>query len=108
MYKITEEGQSLIITIEDSTYPDNCAELKSCYNEALSRKSEKVLLDISAVNVIYSSGITELVQFFTQLKSSNRKLVLVGAQEGVFKIFKLLGLHQLFAFASNLEEAKNI
>lgn len=94
-----------IIQIDESIYPDNCEEIISCFNEAYKNDSPLVALDLTQVEVIYSSGITSLVQFFTQLKASNRELILVGIQEGVLKVFKLLGLHQLFRFAATLENA---
>jgi anti-anti-sigma factor len=99
------KADCFIIQINESIYPDNCEEIISCFNEAFKNQLPIVVLDLTEVEVIYSSGITSLVQFFTQLKSNNRELILVGIQEGVLKVFKLLGLHQLFRFAETLENA---
>ncbi len=105
MFQSSVKDQAFIISITESVYPDNSAEIIGCFNDAMSSGKSLIILDLSKVEVIYSSGITNLVQLFTQLKARQAELIIVGIQDGVLKIFKLLGLHQLFKFSATLEDA---
>lgn len=93
-----------IVTIEESIYPDNGGEFGEILINAANEGMKTIILDMSKVEVIYSSGITELVKANVKAKEKGVKIVLVRTGEVVMKILKLCGFDKLFAFADSIEE----
>lgn len=105
IFSIKTLNNKTVITIEDSIYPDNGGEFGEILINAANEGMKTIILDMSRVEVIYSSGITELVKANVKAKAKGVKMVLVNTGEVVMKIFKLCGFDKLFAFADSIEEA---
>lgn len=105
IFKLETIDDKSILTISDSIFPDNGNQFSDVLEKAVSAKSRLLIIDLSKVSIIYSLGITVLVKTTLAAKSSNIKLVLVGVQENVMKVFKLCRFDTLFQFAPTLEDA---
>ncbi len=102
---LTQADGYYILTVSESVHFDTATEFTACLKEAAEKKVNKLLLDLSQVDIIYSSGLTDIVGCYTKLKASGGKLIIVSPKDSVVKLLKLLGLDKLIAIASSMEEA---
>jgi anti-sigma B factor antagonist len=70
-------------------------------------RSNKLILDLTAVEFMDSSGLRVLLHLQRELSSDHGALVLLGPTEEVRKILKLTGLDQHLALAGSLEQAQS-
>ena len=77
--------------------------------ENLKRLLEKdeghVLLDLSKINYIDSTGIGELVAYLGRFAESGRHLVLVNPSDRIRKLLAIAQLEQLFTIYDDLDAA---
>jgi anti-sigma B factor antagonist len=64
-----------------------------------------VLLDLSQINYIDSTGIGELVAYLGRFAESGRNLVLVNPSERIRKLLAIAQLEQLFTIYGDLDSA---
>jgi anti-anti-sigma factor len=95
-----------ILKISGSVQFDNAKEFSACLKEATEKKVDKLLLDLSQVDIIYSSGLTDIVGCYTKLKASGGKLIIVSPNDNIKKLLNLLGLNKLIPIVETMEEAK--
>ena len=81
--------------------PEIAAELRSLINE----KPKKVVVDLSKVPYIDSSGLAVLLNGMRKVEAYRGKLYLVGMQDSVRVIFETSRLDQAFRLRSNVDEA---
>lgn len=65
--------------------------------------NERLLLDLSEVSFIDSSGLGVIITIYKKLKNKNN-LHICGAQEHVLAIFEITGLKSLFHFYPSQQE----
>lgn len=77
--------------------------------QSLERTLEKdeghVLLDLSKINYIDSTGIGELVGYLSRFAERKRKLILVSPSDRIVKLLKVAQIDELFPTYSDLESA---
>ena len=64
-----------------------------------------VVVDLSRINYIDSTGIGELVGFLGRFQDAKRKLVLVRPSDQIRKLLRVAHLDELFPIYDTLEEA---
>ena len=64
-----------------------------------------VLLDLSKINYIDSTGIGELVAYLGRYAENNRRLVLVNPSDRIRKLLAIAQLEELFTIYDDLDEA---
>jgi anti-sigma B factor antagonist len=93
----TEEGRTLTLAghgeIDFATLDTLTAELDKASREDI----DDVIVDLSKVTYIDSSGLGVLVGAHRRLKSEGRSLVLRVADAEMIKLLSITGLDQLFA-----------
>ncbi|MCX5658248.1 MAG: STAS domain-containing protein [Planctomycetota bacterium] len=70
------------------------------------KKPARLVLDLSGVPYMDSSGVATLVELFQAQRRANAKLVLFGLQPKVKGIFEIARLNTVFSIAPDLEGAK--
>ena len=99
------EGMSLL-NIEGIIKLGESAEfLADNLRRILDRDEGHVLLDLSKINYIDSTGIGELVGYLARHGDRGRKLILVNPSERIRKLLKLAQLDKLFPIFDDLESA---
>jgi len=68
------------------------------------KKMRNVLVDLSAVEYIDSSGVASLVEGFQYARSNNLEFGLVGVSEAAMNVLRLARLDQVFPVYASLEE----
>ena len=80
-------------------------ELESRLGDVYNTSDARVILDMSHVNYVNSTGIRVLVRFFRLMQQSNRELVLAGMTHNVQRAMHLVGLHGVFNPYATLQAA---
>ena len=68
-------------------------------------KPKRLIIDLSEVNYIDSSGVGSLVEVFRRLKKEGNKLILVNPSERVQSVLEITKLDQFFAVVATEKEA---
>lgn len=68
------------------------------------KKMHNVLVDLSAVEYIDSSGVASLVEGFQYARSNNLEFGLVGVSEAAMSVLRLARLDQVFPIYASLDE----
>ncbi len=78
---------------------------QQCLADVIAKSPEHVILDLTAVDYMDSSGIASLVKLHSQTKSVDCKLSLVGVHANVRSIFQITRLDGLFTVFADEQEA---
>jgi anti-sigma B factor antagonist len=81
--------------------------LRQQLTEAMSRKFNRMVIDLSDVPYMDSSGVATLVEAMQQSRRSGSKLVLCGMQDKVRSIFEIARLDTVFTIVADCEEARS-
>ena len=87
--------------VDMSRSPD----LRQTLREVLSARPQRVVVDLTDVGYMDSSGLATLVEAMRQAKASRIGLVLCGLSEKVRAIFEIARLHQFFTIVESVEAA---
>ncbi len=71
------------------------------------KKMNHVMVDLSAVDYIDSSGVASLVEGFQVARSNNLEFGLVGVSDAAMSVLKLARLDKVFEIYASLEERLN-
>jgi anti-sigma B factor antagonist len=63
-----------------------------------------VLVDLSGVSYIDSSGVASLVESFQSARKSGRAFALVSVSEGALRVLKLARLEKVFTICDSLDD----
>ena len=74
--------------------------------EVIGRNSPRVIVDLSQVSYMDSSGVATLVEALQQCRAGNQTLVLCSMQPRVHSIFEIARLDMVFKIVDSLEEAR--
>ena len=70
------------------------------------RSIHKIIVDLQKVNYISSAGCGVFIGAIGEAQDNKGDIVLLSPTPNVMEVFELLGLTQIFSFASSLDEAK--
>lgn len=73
----------------------------------LERKSQLIILDLTGVTYVDSSGVGTIVEMKRRADRGGTKVVLFGLQPRVRSIFEITRLDKFLAIVGTLEEAKS-
>ncbi len=97
---------AVILTVEGIIkLGESAVFLVESLDRVLENDDGHVLLDLSKINYIDSTGIGELVAYLGRFQSRNRKLILINPSERIRKLLALARLDELFHIAETVEEA---
>jgi len=68
------------------------------------KKKHSVMVDLSAVDYIDSSGVASLVEGFQYARSNDLEFGLVGVSEAAMSVLRLARLDQVFQIYASLDE----
>jgi anti-sigma B factor antagonist len=114
-----EKTENLVITLQKAASEDGCLVMYlqgplDIYNatgfqkkveRAIGAGFPRLIINLSAVGYVGSSGIAALVYLLRILKSRNGDVVLVKPHARVFEVFQLLGFSSFFTFVDSTDEA---
>ncbi len=102
-YNTREESGYAIVELDGevdlSCSPDARKVILDCLNEA-----KNLLVDLSGVTYIDSSGVASLVEGFQTAKKKNLKFGLVGVSDAAMSVLQLARLDKVFPIHASIEE----
>ncbi len=108
MFKIIDEtiGEVSVCKIEGKLAGlDGRGKIQEKVKDLIDNKIVAVVLDLTKVNWIDSTGLGELIASLSSTKNSGGNLVLANLQGPVQSLLKMTNLNQIFDIYEDVEEA---
>ncbi|MFO7811688.1 MAG: STAS domain-containing protein [Pelovirga sp.] len=103
---INEQEETVIITVEEERMDaHNSGNLKERMLQLFDEGKYQLVIDLSAVRFIDSSGLGALVSGFKNASARDGSLKLCCLQPQVRSMFELTRLHRVFEIFTTLQEA---
>jgi len=94
--------ETLVVTLsDDPELSEDMAEM----NAKLQGACCDVVLDLSALGLLTSSGISKLLRLRKRQIEAGRRLILASPRDRVWGVFLATGLDPIFEFAATVTEA---
>lgn len=103
--KIEEKRGVKVCTTEGDIDINTSPQLKKAFDKVIQTKSGKVLINLSKVSYIDSSGLATLVEILKNFKNTGGKLTLCSLSNKVRSLFEITKLEKLFDIKDTEEEA---
>lgn len=78
-------------------------EFRAAIEDLIARGGDKILLDLTEMDYIDSTGIGVLIELRKKSMEKNQGTVLYGARKNVVKLLDLTGISQIFEMAEKEE-----
>lgn len=99
-------GDSSLLAVEGVIKLGQSARfLADALKRSLAEGDGHVLLDLSDVNYMDSTGIGELVGYLVRLRAEERKLILIRPSERIVQLLTVAGVASLFPIHDSVAEA---
>ncbi len=102
---IQREGKAAIIRAQGDVDLYSSPKLRDAILEAVRLKAVPIVVNLSDVTYMDSSGVATLIEGFQLAREYGGTVRLVGLNERVSEVFKLARLHQVFEICKTEEEA---
>jgi len=93
--KLAESDRQVKVTLKGDIYVEQADELVEVFNSIIEKSPEEVIIDISELKSITSSGIGKIVLLYKSLRKKNGKIKIIGANDTIMQIFKIVKLDKL-------------
>jgi anti-anti-sigma factor len=103
---IKNEGDISIISLTGSLDTNTSKEAEDQINKLIDEGSIKLLIDLTDLDYISSSGLRILLSTSKKLKSLRGEMRICGLNETVNEVFEISGFTMIFIIVKTLEEAK--
>lgn len=94
-FTVEEQNGYLLVSLNGEVDMDRSPAARKTILKCLKRK-RSVLVDLSAVEYIDSSGVASLVEGLQYARSNGLKFALVGVSEAAMNVLRLARLDQVF------------
>jgi anti-sigma B factor antagonist len=93
----TDTGEETTLRIEGALDAVTAPDLRPILDALVSEKRPKVIVELSALRLIDSSGVGALVALYKRLRAQGGIVSVIGLKDQPLAIFKLLRLDRVFA-----------
>lgn len=98
-------GDALIVTAQGDVDLTGSPTLRHELRKAAGEKPMRLVIDLSQVGYMDSSGVATLVEAMQLTRKAQTKMVLCGMQARVRSVFEIARLDSIFTIAGTLDEA---
>jgi anti-sigma B factor antagonist len=102
-HDINEEGGAVIVALEGDVDLQSSPDARKVLLECVARK-KPVLVDLSGVGYIDSSGVASLVESLQTARKGGSTLVLVSVSDGARRVLELARLDKVFTICDTIED----
>ena len=102
-HEIREEGGAVIVALKGDVDLQSSPDARKVLLECVGRK-KPVLVDLSGVGYIDSSGVASLVESLQTARKSGNNLILVAVSEGALRVLQLARLDKVFTICDSVED----
>ena len=103
-HEITERDGAIIVGFSGDVDLQSSPEARKILLECVARKIP-VLVDLSKVNYIDSSGIASLVESLQTARKGGGNLFLVSVSEAALRVLELARLDKIFIICNTIDDA---
>ncbi len=103
-HHVRDEGGLQIVAFEGDVDLENSPAARAVLLEAVERGSG-VLVDLSGVGYMDSSGVASLVEAYQESKKRGARFALVAVNPPALRVLELARLDRVFTIHASLEEA---
>ena len=106
--KIEEKYQAAIIELSGNLVGgENATIFRNKLYELIEQKKKNIVVDMTDVKMVSSTGIGILISGFTTLKNAGGDLKLAHISDNVKGVLSITKLNQVFHIYNNVDEAVN-
>jgi anti-sigma B factor antagonist len=102
-HDINEEEGAVIVALEGDIDLQSSPDARKVLLECVARK-KPVLVDLSGVGYIDSSGVASLVESLQTARKAGSTLVLVSVSDGARRVLELARLDKVFTICDTIED----
>lgn len=99
------QGRTVLIVGEERLDASNSGDLREMMLNLLETGGQQLVIDLSQVSFIDSSGLGALLSGFKSANLRSGSLVLAGLQSRVQSMFELTRLHRVFEIFTSVDDA---
>lgn len=100
------EPDATIVRLNGEVDLRTSPQLRSLFLTLLEEKPARIILDLSGVSYVDSSGVGTMVELKRRAMRTEASVVLVGLQTRVRSLFEITRLDKFFIIADNIDEAR--
>lgn len=100
-----EQGESIVLAVGGSVDIYSSPELRGELKVALEKKAPRIVIDMSAVTFVDSSGLATLIEALQRVNAYEGKLFLCSLPKPVMGVFQLANLDTIFQIKGDREAA---
>jgi len=103
--QIRQEGEASVVEVHGEVDMHTSPKLHQLLREVCENQPAKIVVDLSKVEYMDSSGIGTLVEIFRRVKGFRGDMVLVSLQPRVRGVFEITKLDKFFTIRDSVAEA---
>lgn len=104
--ELERQGDTCVVSLSGEVDVYTSPALKERLIEAVDGQCSNILVDMSDVAFIDSSGLGVLVSGLRRVKERGGNMRLVCTKDSILKIFRITGLDKVFPIFSDMAEAR--
>lgn len=105
--KLYNENNTFIISLpEEVLGGTQVIEFSNLVDETISKNPNKLIVDLTNVKVLNSSGLGMIVGAHTSCTKNNCQLIIAAPNPKILELFKITNLTQILKIESTLQSAK--
>ena len=102
-YQTREEQDATVVAFEGDVDLQSSPDARKVLLEMVG-KGQPIMVDLSEVGYIDSSGVASLVESFQAARKSGQDLVLISVSDGAKRVLELARLDKVFTICDTLED----
>lgn len=106
MKLFTENSLSIISLPKEVLGGVQVIEFSNLVDEVISNSPDKLIIDLTDVQVINSSGLGMIVGAHTSCMKKSCKMIVVASNPKVLELFQITNLTQILSIENSLQSAK--
>ena len=104
-FTVNEEGDLVIVALKGDIGLEFSGQVRETLLDAVN-KGRGVVVDLSGVSMIDSSGVASLLEAFQTARKRGKDFILAATGDPVMRVLKLARLDTVFQMALDVAEAK--
>ncbi|MBU2711520.1 STAS domain-containing protein [Zooshikella harenae] len=103
-FKLYKCHDSIVIALNRDFDAKTAAKIRPIFDKLIDRAEGDMLVDLSAVLFLDSTGIGTLVHFYKKSKEKGKKLILIGADGQPMGLMAMLRLNRIIKHFPSMED----
>lgn len=102
-HEIREQDDALVVAFDGDVDLKSSPDARKVLLECVGRQ-QPVLVDLSRVHYIDSSGVASLVEAYQKARKSGQRFVLAAVSDGALRVLQLARMDKVFTICPTVDE----